>query len=424
MAVFLRTFGEEFEILVLVNLDESDAIGAVLALQHVWFLVSKKVFDNCVILLYPGAFTLMRSDTLNSAIPGVVHIGIIGGGNISETHARAAREIEGVEIAAIHGRNHDKLARLGQLYGGTVHEDFESFLDHRPMTMVAIGSPSGLHAEQGIAAARHGLHVLVEKPIDISTERADRLIDECERAGVKLGVFFQDRVAPDLIQLKDLIEADRLGKPILASARVKWYRPPEYYGQSGWRGTRAMDGGGALINQGVHTVDLLLWLMGNVTRVQSKAITALHRIEVEDTIVATIEFSNGAVGTLEAATSVYPGYPRRLELTGSEGTIIVEHDRIISADLREPLDNFAEMEAGDFNPAATSPIVSDVRGHRRILEDFIHAIETNGRPLCDGREGRRSVELVQAIYKSSRTGQGVTLAWGSSPPHLQSVATL
>ena len=354
----------------------------------------------------------------------MIHIGIVGGGNISETHARAAREIEGVEIAAINGGNQDKSARLGQLYGGAVYEDFERFLEHRPMTMVAIGSPSGLHAEQGIAAARHGLHVLVEKPIDISTERADRLIDECERAGVKLGVFFQDRVAPDLIQLKDLIEADRLGKPILASARVKWYRPPEYYGQSGWRGTRAMDGGGALINQGVHTVDLLLWLMGNVTRVQSKAITALHRIEVEDTIVATIEFSNGAVGTLEAATSVYPGYPRRLELTGSEGTIIVEHDRIISADLREPLDSFAEMEAGDFNPAATSPIVSDVRGHRRILEDFIHAIETNGRPLCDGREGRRSVELVQAIYKSSRTGQGVTLAWGSSPPHLQSVATL
>ena len=243
-------------------------------------------------------------------------------------------------------------------------------------------------------------------------------------AGVKLGVMFQDRLKPEIRKLKQWMERGVVGKPLLADARVKWYRPPEYYGQSGWRGTRAMDGGGALINQGVHTVDLLLWLMGNVTRVQSKAITALHRIEVEDTIVATIEFSNGAVGTLEAATSVYPGYPRRLELTGSEGTIIVEHDRIISADLREPLDNFAEMEAGDFNPAATSPIVSDVRGHRRILEDFIRAIETNGRPICDGREGRRSVELVQAIYKSSSMGQGVTLACASNPSHLESVATL
>ncbi len=340
----------------------------------------------------------------------MVHIGIVGGGNISETHARAALEIEGVEIAAIYGRNRKKCARLGQLYGGTVYEDFESFLDHRPMTMVVIGSPSGLHAEQGIAAALCGLHVLVEKPIDITIARADALIAECERAGVKLGVFFQDRVAPDLIKLKELIDAGRLGKPILVSARVKWYRPHEYYSESHWRGTRALDGGGALINQGVHTVDLLLWLMGDVTRVQAKAITALHKIEVEDTVVATLEFANGAIGTLEAATSVYPGYPRRLELSGSEGTIIVEHDRIISADLREPLEDLAEQGAGSSNASSISPVVSDVRGHQRILEDFLIAIKTKGRPLCDGYEGRRSVELVQAIYESSRTGQPVTVA--------------
>ncbi len=157
----------------------------------------------------------------------MIHIGIIGSGNISETHARAAREIERVEIAAIHGRNQKKSARLGQLYGGAVYDDFKSFLEHRPMTMVAIGSPSGLHSEQGIAAARHGLHVLVEKPIDINTARADGLIAECERSGVRLGVFFQDRVAPELVRLKGLIDAGRLGKPILASARVKWYRPPD-----------------------------------------------------------------------------------------------------------------------------------------------------------------------------------------------------
>jgi len=339
----------------------------------------------------------------------VIHIGIIGGGNISETHARAACEIEGVEIAAIHGRNLKKSARLGQLYGGAVYEDFESFLDHRPMTMVAVGSPSGLHAEQGIVAARHGLHVLVEKPIDISTERADRLIDECERAGVKLGVFFQDRVAPDLVRLKELIDAGRLGKPILASARVKWYRPPEYYSESRWRGTRALDGGGALINQGVHTVDLLLWLMGDVTRVQSKGITAFHKIEVEDTLAAALEFSNGAIGTLEATTSVYPGYPRRLELTGSEGTIIVEDDRIVAADLRHPLAELSRNNVEIVHQNATSPVVSDVGGHRRLLEDFIRAIEMNGSPRCNGHEARRSVELVQAIYESSLTDRPVRL---------------
>ena len=341
--------------------------------------------------------------------PGVIYIGIIGGGNISETHARAARQIEGVEIAAIHGRNQKKSARLGQLYGGTVYEDFESFLDHRPMTMVAIGSPSGLHAEQGIAAARQGLHVLVEKPIEITTSSADRLIGECERAGVKLGVFFQDRVAPDLVRLKEFIEAGRLGKPILASARVKWYRPPEYYSESGWRGTRALDGGGALINQGVHTVDLLLWLMGEVTRVQSKAITALHKIEVEDTLVATLEFSNGAVGTLEATTSVYPGYSRRLELTGFEGTIIVEGDRIVAADLRHSPEELSLTKEEIVHSSATSPVVSDVGGHRRLMEDFMRAIEMNGSPRCNGPEARRSLELVQAIYESSLTGGPVRL---------------
>jgi predicted dehydrogenase len=339
------------------------------------------------------------------ATPDVIHIGIVGGGNISETHALAAREIKGVEIAAIYGLNQEKSQQLSQRYGGSVYADFEAFLQHRPMDLVVIGSPSGLHAEQSIASARRGLHVLVEKPIDINVERADELIAECEKAGVKLGVFFQDRVASDLCRLKELIEAGHLGRPILVSARVKWHRSPEYYSQSRWRGTYALDGGGALINQGVHTVDLLLWLMGDVTRVQAKAITGLHRIEVEDTLVATLEFKNGAVGTLEAATSVYPGYPRRIELTGSEGTIIVEDDRIVAADLRHPLEDPLVTVGQESHTRATSPVVSDVSGHRRLLEDFIGAIKTNSNFRCDGYEGRRSIALVEAIYESSHTGQ-------------------
>jgi len=334
----------------------------------------------------------------------VIHIGIVGGGNISETHARAATELDGTVIAAIYGRDHEKSKRLGQRYGGLVYTDFEAFLEHRPMNLIAIGSPSGLHAEQGIVAARRGLHVLVEKPIDTDLTRADALISECEKADVRLGVFFQDRTAPGLVRLKEFIDAGRLGKPIIISAKVKWFRPPEYYRDSHWRGTFALDGGGALINQGVHTVDLLLWLMGDVERVQAKAITSLHQIEGEDTIVATLEFNNGAIGTLEAATSVYPGYPRRLELTGSEGTIIVEGDRIIAADLRTPTDDLISTAADEPQIRAISPVISDVSGHRRVLEDFIRAIQTNCRPLCDGPEGRRSLALVQAIYESSRTG--------------------
>jgi predicted dehydrogenase len=337
-----------------------------------------------------------------------IHIGILGGGNISGTHARAAREIEGVEIAAVYGQNREKVEELARSSGGVVYDDLQSFLDHRPMEIVAIGSPSGLHAEQGIAAARRGLHVLVEKPIDVTTERTDALIEACEQAHVKLGVFFQDRVKPHLAQLKQFIEAGKLGKPILVTAHVKWYRTPEYYSGSRWRGLRSLDGGGALMNQGVHTVDLLLWLMGPVERVYAKAITAFHQIETEDTVVATLEFASGAVETLEAATSAYPGYSRRVEITGSEGTIVVEHDRVIAAALRSPTDTFRSGGEQDVNASATSPVVSDVRGHRMVIEDFLQAIRTDGVPRCDGREGRKSVELVQAIYESSRTGKPVS----------------
>jgi len=331
--------------------------------------------------------------------------GILGGGNISETHARAVRETDGLEIAAFCGDNQEKVARLPQTHGGSAYTDLQKFLAHKPLDLVAIGSPSGLHAEQGIAVARRGLHVLVEKPIDVTVARADALIGACEKAKVKLGVFFQDRTAPDVQKLRELVRTGRLGKLILVSAHVKWYRPPEYYGNSKWRGKWALDGGGALMNQGIHTVDLLLWLVGDVVRVHAKAVTALHAIESEDTVAATLEFADGAIGTLEAATSAYPGFPRRLELTGSEGTIILEHDRIISADLHQPLEDWARTERPAADARATSPVISDVSGHQRILEDFLGAIETDSKPLCDGAEGRRSVALVQAIYESSRSGQ-------------------
>src|ERR1700675_1619980 len=264
------------------------------------------------------------------------HIGLIGGGNINETHARAARAIPGGEIAAIFGTNVEKVGRLCREYGGKPFSNFDEFLAHRPMQLVAIGSPSGLHAEQGITAARQGLHVLTEKPIDITIERADALIAEAHKAGVQLGVFFQDRYKPDILSVKNLVVAGALGKPILVDARVKWYRPPDYYSNSRWRGTWALDGGGALINQAIHTVDLLLYLLGDVARVQARTATVLHKIEAEDTAVATLEFASGAVGTLLATTAAYPGYPRRIEITGTEGTVILEHDRIIAADLRNP----------------------------------------------------------------------------------------
>ena len=333
------------------------------------------------------------------------HVGLIGGGNISETHARAAHAISGVRIAAVYGTNREKVWRLCREHGGTPFEDLSAFLTHRPMDLVIIGSPSGLHAAQGIAAAKQGLHVLTEKPIDISTSRADELIEATERAGVKLGVIFQDRMKPHIRQLKAWIDRRVLGRPLLVDARVKWYRPPEYYANSRWRGTLALDGGGALINQGIHTIDLLLWLLGDVSRVQAQTATELHAIEAEDTATAILEFSSGALGLFHSTTAAYPGYPRRVEITGTEGTVILEHDRIIAVALRKAPEEGASIAPRDENQSASSAVVGDFRGHQAVLEDFLSAIEKNARPACDGREGWRSLALVEAIYRAARSPQ-------------------
>ena len=330
-----------------------------------------------------------------------MRVGIIGGGSISDTHARAASDIDGLTIAAVYGANPERTARLASTYGAAPYDDLVRFLAH-PLDLVAIGSPSGLHAQHGIAAAQRGLHVIVEKPIDITTDRADALIAAADRAGVQLGVFFQDRLRPDVVRLKAMIDAGTIGAPVMISGRVKWHRPAEYYAASRWRGTWGLDGGGALMNQGIHTVDLMQWLFGPVTRLHGSVATRAHEIEVEDTAAAVMEFASGAIGTIEAATSIFPGYARRLEVTGTEGTLILEHERLIRVDLRSSVQEEPESPA-DGTASATSPVVTDASAHRRVLEDFILAIQAGRPPACNGREARKSVAIVQAIYESARS---------------------
>jgi predicted dehydrogenase len=322
-----------------------------------------------------------------------IHIGLIGAGNISETHARAASAIPDVAIAGVYAPTRARAERLAAQYGGTAHDSLESLLDGRTLDLVVIGSPSGLHAQHGIAAARRGIHVLVEKPIDVTTAQADALIDEAARAGVALGVIFQDRLKPDALRLKTLIDEGRLGRPILATAQVKWYRTPEYYAGSQWRGTRTLDGGGALMNQGVHTVDLLLWLFGPVRRVFGRVATMLHRIEVEDTAVAVLEFANGALGTLEAATSAYPGYsrPDRADRIGRDDR--ARRRPPCRRRLRRWVRSVKVGRVGQVGgrpSSASSPIVADASAHQRVVEDFIRAMAAKTPPCCDGRDGRKA----------------------------------
>jgi predicted dehydrogenase len=328
--------------------------------------------------------------------------GFVGCGNITDTHARAARAA-GLGVTGFFGRDRKKAETMASRYGGRAFARFEDFLAHRPMDLVVIGSPSGLHAEQGVAAAERGLHVLVEKPIDVSTERADALVAAADRAGVRLGVILQDRLKPDLVRLRDFIRDGGLGRVLLASARVKWHRPPEYYSDSRWRGTMALDGGAALINQGIHTLDLLLWLLGPVIRVRALTATQAHRIEGEDVALALLELASGAVATLEATTCAYPGYPRRVEISGSEGTAIVEGDRVVAAHLRRERPGLVTSVSGD-SAGASTPVVADASAHRRVLEDFAKAIRTGEAPACDGREGRRSLAVVEAVYAAAREG--------------------
>lgn len=330
-----------------------------------------------------------------------IHVGLIGGGNISETHARAASAVSDVAIAAVYGTNAEKVGRLARAHNARPYCDFDVFLAHRPMDLVIIGSPSGLHATHGVAAAARGLHVLTEKPIDISTIRADALIQAASQSGVKLGVIFQDRLKPHIRKLKQWASEGVFGDPFLVDARVKWYRPSEYYENSRWRGTLALDGGGVLINQAVHTVDLLLWLFGDVARVRARMATVLHNIEAEDTAVAILEFSGGTVGALQATTAAYPGYPRRIEITGSKGTVVLEHDRIIAADLRTANPTVLEHTAPEESQSASSAVVSDFHGHQAVFEDFLAAIDQNRPPACDGREGRRSLAVIEAIYRAA-----------------------
>ena len=328
-----------------------------------------------------------------------MNVGVIGAGNISDTHARAALAA-GLRIGGVYGGNQEKTRQLADRYGAMAFATLEALLAHQPLDVVMIGSPSGRHADQAIAAARTARHVLVEKPLDISTARIDQLNAAVTRAGVTLGVFFQDRLKPAVVEMKRRIDAGEIGRPLLATGEVKWFRPREYYSSSRWRGTWALDGGGALMNQGIHTVDLMVYLLGPVAAVSGLTATRFHAIEVEDTATALLEFVNGAQGSIVVTTAASPGWPRRLRITGSTGSLLLDGDRLIdTADdsPAQPIENVA------------SPLVSDASHHQRIVEDFVDAIRDKRAPVCDGVEARRSVEVVEAIYRSAREQRRVAL---------------
>ncbi|MFZ0216102.1 MAG: Gfo/Idh/MocA family oxidoreductase [Candidatus Dormiibacterota bacterium] len=344
---------------------------------------------------------------------------IVGCGVIAPTHARAIQALPNAHLVAAVDVVADKARRLTDDFGGDPETDLDRVLARPDVDVVSVCVPSGLHAEIGCRAAAAGKHVLVEKPIDITLEAADRLIAAAKRSGVKLSVVSQYRFSPGVQQVRSLIDEGRLGRLILGDAIVKWYRSQAYYDSGDWRGTWALDGGGCLMNQGIHYVDLLQWLMGPVESVVAHCATAAHRIEVEDVALAILTFSNGAMGTLQGSTAVYPGLPERLEISGDGGTVIVEVAQLVLCELQDEQGEVGAygakgkaMRERVSTSAAADPAALAQSSHLPQMTDLLRAIDTGGEPFITGEAGRKPLEVILAVYESAKQGRPVHLPLG------------
>lgn len=340
---------------------------------------------------------------------------IIGCGMIAEFHAAAIDAMENATLVGCTSRNPESAKAFAEKHGCKAYTTLEDTLADDAVTIVTICSPSGAHLEPAIAAAKAGKHVLVEKPLEVTLEKCDAIIAACNENGVKLGGILPNRFSPAAVAMKQAIDEGRFGKLTLGDTYVKWWRTQEYYDSGGWRGTWALDGGGAYMNQAIHNVDLLLWLMGDVQDVSAATATLAHeRIEVEDAGAAVVTFQNGAIGVLQATTAAYPGWLRKTEIHGTTGSACVEQDSITAWDFAEadPGDDALLAELGA--DSATSGGASDPKaisfvGHQRVFKDFCTAIDNGTEPSINGAESRRSVELILAIYEAAKEGKRVTL---------------
>lgn len=361
---------------------------------------------------------------------------IVGCGVIHGTHVDAIRALgKEAELVAVCDEVPQLAQKTAQKNGVQAFTDLETMLREAPFDVLNVCTPSGLHARHGVLGARAGKHIVCEKPIDVSLEAADALIGACKENNVKLVVISQHRYSPGMQQLKRYLDGGRLGKLCYGESVTKWYRTQEYYDSGGWRGTWALDGGGALMNQGVHFVDQLRWVMGPVKSVSATMATRAHeRIEVEDVVSATIEFENGAVGTLLASTAMYPGYKQAIEVYGTHGTVIVEGDRVRHAQFTDgneergqhklaayppEVKNFeaqtplntasanAQKDAQASQNAATNPASVALGGHVAHFHDLLGAIRENRDTFMNGREARAALELIVGVYRSARTGERV-----------------
>jgi UDP-N-acetyl-2-amino-2-deoxyglucuronate dehydrogenase len=383
-----------------------------------------------------------------------VGFGIIGAGNIALIHGKALAALadSGIRLRAFLGRNPARVEKLAAQFEAEALTDAQKFFARPDIQAVTICTPSGTHAELGRMAAAAGKHVLVEKPIDVNLRNARALIAACQRHRVRLGVVLQSRFLPAVRLIKKAVERGRLGRLHVVDAYVKWYRTREYYAAASWRGTKALDGGGALINQAIHTVDLAQYFAGRATWVSGLTARKQHpQIEAEDTALALVRYEGGAAGVIEATTSLYPGFSRRVELHGERGSIVLDGNDISFwklSDTGEEEEELERLRAGlsegdlgagtpagapgngqagsngradhrngrDRSNAASDPMALDLYGHQRQIEDFVGAIREDRAPVVDGPESLKALEIVLAVYRSAELGRPVELASPESKP--------
>lgn len=350
-----------------------------------------------------------------------IGFGIVGCGMIAKFHAKAIRDISGAKLVGCQSRSLSKAQSFADEFGATAYESLDDMLANKDIHIVTICTPSGAHLEPAIAAAEAGKHVIIEKPLEITLKRCDQIIAACEKNNVLLATIFPSRFHKSAQLMKKAVDAGRFGRLTMGDAYVKWYRTQEYYDSGAWRGTWKLDGGGALMNQAIHSVDLLAWLMGPAESITAHTTTLAHeRIAVEDVAVATIRFENGALGVIEASTAAYPGYLKRIELHGTDGSAVLEEEDIKKWDFRKVLKSDEALKAEmagktETGGGAADPAAIGHHGHLAQFKDFVNAVKKGTKPAIDGKEGRKAVEIILAIYKAAESGKTVSLPLPADP---------
>ncbi|MDP0491858.1 MAG: Gfo/Idh/MocA family oxidoreductase [Verrucomicrobiota bacterium JB023] len=339
-----------------------------------------------------------------------MNFGIIGAGMIGNFHAKAITAMEGGTLHSVFDLNQERADKLASEFGAKGYSDMDAFLGDSGLDVVTVGTPSGAHLDPTLAALNAGKHAIVEKPLEITTERIDQLTDAATKNGKTLAAVLNRRFHPGMDAFKKAADEGRFGVLASASAYIKWFRDQAYYDSAGWRGTWALDGGGALMNQSIHTVDALLYLAGPVKTVQANtALLAHERIEVEDHCVALLEFESGARGIIEASTCCWSsdGHPARVQLSGTEGSVFLADEAFEIWDFKNEKPEDAEirsslMKGQEAGLGANDPTAINFYQHQRNFEEVVTAIKEGREPSTSAAEARKSVELIQAIYESAR----------------------